>query len=249
MRKVFILTAFALLVLAVGLLADYHARAMSNGAPALNCLQCHMGADKNPAQFVVEGLPSEYEPGKTYKITVKITKGPDCGGGAACGGFAVAVSAGQLKVVDSKHTFISTLPTGQKILTHSKEGSKLRQWTFEWVAPSKPAPVRFEVSVIAANGDGSFNGDAYAHKTITIKPLTVTAAPTTPKTTSPSPTVTTTTITTTITKLITETITTTTTSYSTIVSTKTQHSPGVAATVAALIFIIIVGAYLAATRR
>jgi hypothetical protein len=246
MRRVLILTILALAVVAVGLLANFHARAMSNGAPALNCVQCHMGADKNPAKFVVEGLPKQYEPGKTYKITIKITQGPDCSNGVACGGFAVTVSAGQLKVVDNKHTFITKLPTGETIITHTKEGSKLRQWTFEWVAPSKPEPVKLQISVLAANGDGSFNGDAYAYEEITVQPAaaTATATATAPKTTTtPTPTVTTTTIT----KVVTETTTVTTTSY--VTETQTSRSPGLAIAVAVVIFIVVVGAYLAVARK
>jgi hypothetical protein len=247
MRKVFILVSLISIVLLVGLFANYHAKAMSNGAPALDCVQCHMGADKRPADFVVEGLPSKYEPGKTYKITIKITKGPDCSGGVACGGFAVAVSAGQIKVTDPTHTFISTLPTGQKVLTHTKAGSKLREWTFEWVAPSEPAPVKFEISVLAANGDGSFNGDAYAHKTITIQPATATTTATATASPTPTPTSKPTVTTTTITTVVTQTTTITTTSYTTI--TKTQRSPGLAIAVGVIIFVVVVGAYLAATRK
>lgn len=231
-------------VLAIGLLSYKHVEAMSNGAPALNCVQCHVGADKNPADFVVEGLPEKYEPGKTYKITVKITKGPDCSGGVACGGFAVAVSAGELKVVDSKNTFISPLPTGEKILTHTKEGSKLREWTFEWVAPSKPEPVTFTISVLAANGDGSFNGDAYASKTFTVQPATAGGgAGTATATASPSPTPTTTVTT----KVVTETTTITTTTY--VTKTIEKRNPGFAIAVAVIIFVVIVGAYLAVARK
>jgi hypothetical protein len=91
MKRGLILFLLVAAILAIGVVASYyHAEAMSNGAPELDCVKCHLGADKNPADFVVEGLPEQYEPGKTYKITVKITKGPDCSGGAACGGFAAA---------------------------------------------------------------------------------------------------------------------------------------------------------------
>jgi len=213
-------------------IAALHASSMSNGAPQLNCVQCHVGADKNPADFVVEGLPDKYEPGKTYKITIKITKGPDCSGGVACGGFAVQVSAGELIVTDDKDTFISTTPTGEKLLTHTKDGSMKREWSFEWKAPDTAEPVTFKIVVIAADGDGSFNGDAYAAKEITVEPELAggQAAPTT------------------TTKIVTET-TTTTVVTTTPIGTITEHNTILAIGVAVVVFIIVVGGYILLTRK
>lgn len=233
-----------LLIVAIGI-SSLHASSMSNGAPRLECIQCHVGADKHPAGFIVEGLPKQYEPGKTYKITIRITEGPDCSGGVACGGFAVEVTGGQLIVVDSENTFLATLPTGEKMLTHTKAGSMKREWTFEWKAPEKPAPVTFKISVLAANGDGSFNGDAYAHKDITIQPSTVGGAPA-PTVTATKPPASTTAATTTsvVTETTTKTVVTTTP-----VGTKKEHNAALAAGVAAIIFIVVVAGYLAAVRR
>jgi len=180
--------------------------AMSSGAPAIMCTQCHMDAAQHPAAFKIIGLPKHYVPSKAYKITIEITKGPDCTGGVACGGFAVAVSAGKLKVIDPKDTFITTgMMTGKTLITHTKAGSMKRSWTFEWIAPSKPEPVDFQVSVIAANGDGSPMGDAFAHEAITLTPAAVTSSTTTttaaPGTCTP--------VTVTVTKTVTVTVTTT----------------------------------------
>lgn len=231
MRRLLPVLGILVFMAVVGVTA-LHASSMSNGAPQLNCVQCHVGADKNPAEMVVEGLPEKYEPGKTYKITVKITKGPDCSGGVACGGFAVQVSAGELIVVDKKNTFISTTPTGEKLLTHTKDGSLQREWTFEWKAPDKPEPVTFKISVIAANGDGSFNGDAYAYKEITIEAAggeqTLSSTVTT--------------------KVVTETKTSTTVT-TTPAGTVKEHNTAMAIGVAIVVFIIVVGGYLMLTRK
>lgn len=231
MRRLLPVLGILVFMAVVGVTA-LHASSMSNGAPQLNCVQCHVGADKNPAEMVVEGLPEKYEPGKTYKITVKITKGPDCSGGVACGGFAVQVSAGELIVVDKKNTFISTTPTGEKLLTHTKDGSLRREWTFEWKAPDKPEPVTFKISVIAANGDGSFNGDAYAYKEITI------GAAGGEQTLSSTVT----------TKVVTETKTSTTVT-TTPAGTVKEHNTAMAIGVAIVVFIIVVGGYLMLTRK
>ena len=230
MRRILPILGLVLLITAVGCFA-LRVESMSNGAPQLNCVQCHVGADQNPAEFTIEGLPEQFEPGKTYKITLKITKGPDCSGGVACGGFAVEVDAGELVVTDEKNTFIATAPTGENLLTHTKDGSLLREWSFEWKAPEDATPVTFKISVIAANGDGSFNGDAYAHEEITVKPAEK------PK---PTPIVTT--------KVVTEekvsTVLTTTPA-----GTVTERNPALAITVAVVVFIVATTGYLAATRK
>ena len=227
MRRYALLFSSLLLTLAVLAIA---ANAMSNGAPDLQCTKCHVGASK--ADFVIEGLPTKYEPGKTYKITIRITKGPNCKGGAACGGFAFWASAGKIIVTDKKDTFITTM-AGKTYITHTKAGSLLREWTFEWKAPDKPVPVTVIVSVIAANGDSSPVGDAFATKEFKLQPAGG----------GQKPTPTAATITTTIT---TSTTTTTVVTSSTVITSK---DPTLAAIVAVIIFLIVVGGYLAVARR
>ncbi len=219
-------TSLIILVVVAGLVSTLNAEAMSNGAPQLQCVQCHTDAANNPADFTVEGIPETYEPGKEYEITVKITKGPDCSQGVACGGFAVEVTGGELEVIDEKNTFIATTATGEKLLTHTKEGSMLREWKFKWKAPETPTEVTFKIAVIAANGDGSFNGDAYGYKEVTVKPAAA------------GPQVVT----------ITETITKT-TYIRTPTATVIEYDAGFAAGVAAAIFIIVVLAYIFIARR
>ncbi len=224
MRLAVIAVFSVLFILAASMIAA----AMSNGAPDLHCTKCHIGASK--ADFIVEGLPKKYEPGKVYKITIKITKGPSCKGGAACGGFAFWASAGKVIAIDKKHTFVTTV-AGKTFITHTKAGSLLREWTIEWQAPRKPEPVKVVISVIAANGDASPVGDAFAMKEFVILPAVSTPTSTTTVTT------TTTVITTTTTKVLTTTIV------------KTSKDPTLAAIVAIVIFIIVVGGYLAVARK
>ncbi len=150
---------------------SFLAFAMSNGAPTLSCTMCHTDAANRPAAFVIKGLPKHYIPGHVYNITIKITKGPKCDPTVGCGGFAVHVSAGKLIVTDPKDTFLAQNPVDGVYITHTLEGHLKREWTFAWKAPNKPEPVKFKISVIAANGDGTFTGDAYAGKTITIYPV------------------------------------------------------------------------------
>jgi len=144
--------------------------AMSSGAPALECSQCHIGAAQHPPKFKVEGLPKYYEPGKVYNITIEITKGPPCNPDVACGGFAVEVNGGKLIVTDPKDTYLTTDLFGNQILTHTSEGAHLRKWTFAWKAPKKPEPVTFSISVNAVNGDGSNMGDSFGFTQVVVLP-------------------------------------------------------------------------------
>ncbi len=152
----------ALLIVSVTLFA------LSSGAPEFTCTTCHVNAGK--ADFKVLGLPLTYSPGGVYKVTIVITKGPKCEG--VCGGFAVIASGGKLMPLDEKTQLLTDARTGEQMLTHTALGAKCRKWTFEWIAPEKPEKVTFKIAVIAANGDGTPLGDAYAFKEITLTPAT-----------------------------------------------------------------------------
>ncbi len=244
MRKLLPVLGILVFMAAIGIIAyNYsaiYAVAMSNGAPQLECIQCHAGADQNPAEFTIEGLPETYEPGQTYKITVKILSGPDCSGGVACGGFAVQVSGGQLIVVDETNTFMSTTPLGEELLTHTKDGSLKREWSFEWKAPDTPEPVTFKIAVIAANGDGSFQGDSYGYKEITIEPATTTGEATPTETPTPTPTTTVTVIEETVTKTIVKTVE---------AGKIMEYDAALAVGIAIAVFAIVVGGYFLLTRK
>ena len=209
--------------------------AMSNGAPQLNCVVCHQGAQNHPVKFVVEGLPKVAEPGKLYKLVIKILNGPPSKG-AAYGGFALLATAGKLVVLDPKDTFITTMMingTQYKVITHTKAGSMKREWVVGWQAPTTcNGPIKIIVSVIAANGDGSPMGDWYGHKVFVVQ-CGGAAKPTTTTT------------------VITETVTTTTVITTTVYTTSyvTQHNPALAVGVAIAIFVIVVAGYALATRK
>lgn len=233
MKHIIIFTIIVALIIMIGLTSYRYAHAMSSGAPSLNCVQCHHGAGKRPATFIIDGLPKKYIPNKIYTIVIKITNGPKCNPNIACGGFAVKVDSGKLIVTDSKDTQILTSPMG-KIITHTKQGSKKREWRFEWKAPKATRPVTFEISVLAANGDGSPLGDAFAQKIITIQPVSVTTTTTTMNKTKNL----------TITKTTPET-------QSFTITTKRQekHNTLVATISAVLLFVLATAAYLLAIRK
>ena len=135
----------------------------NNSAPNFECYTCHTGASA-PAAIKVTGVPKQYEPGKTYKLTVSV----DCKTKSMSevqGGFSVQASAGELIVSDKKNTQLS-----DSYLTHTLEGSERRSWAFEWKAPQEKVDVELKVMAIAANGDYSPFGDAITADGFTIQP-------------------------------------------------------------------------------
>jgi len=134
----------------------------NNSAPNFECILCHEGAGSS--EINVEGLPKKYTPGKTYKMILMV-KGDVESLGDVAGGFAIEASAGELINIDKKNTQLS-----EGILTHTKEGSGLREWTFGWKAPSEKAEVTLSVMAVAANGDFSVIGDLVGADGYTIMP-------------------------------------------------------------------------------
>ncbi|MBI5098724.1 MAG: hypothetical protein HZB30_05745 [Nitrospirae bacterium] len=123
----------------------------NNSAPNFECIGCHQG--EGSAEIKIDGLPEKYIPGKTYKITLTIVSDNQSLGDVA-GGFAIEASAGDLMVTDRKNTQLS-----EGFLTHTKEGSAFRKWTFGWKAPVQKTEANLTVMAVAANGDYSPAGD------------------------------------------------------------------------------------------
>lgn len=141
------------------------AHGFANSAPNFDCMSCHPGAMKTD-MVKLANLPSGYEPGKSYTLTLTLNSHLESMGDQQ-GGFAVRASAGQLIVQDDLNTQISN-----EILTHTLQGSAQRTWTFTWQAPgeavggwqfrrkAEPGPhVNLTVMAVAANGDFSSMGD------------------------------------------------------------------------------------------
>lgn len=167
-------------------LAQPHVSAMSSGAvPVLDCRQCH--TDAGEAELAVEGLPEAYEAGKAYVLTIRIVKGPEPTGDVK-GGFAIAASAGELRPADPALAQAVTIE-GEQAVTQTEDGARAREWRVVWVAPES-GEVRIKVAVIAANGDYSPLGDAYAYEELVIGPAErveeVEVTPTSP-TATPTP--------------------------------------------------------------
>jgi predicted secreted protein with PEFG-CTERM motif len=139
-----------LAILALSLLVTASAFAYSGGISGLSqngCGGCHSNA--GTAQVTLDGLPAQYEPGKTYTLTVTVSSQDVPGEG---GGFDLSVTAGTLTPIDA------TTKIDGNDLTHT--GAQRRSWSFNWTAPTQ-GDVTFYVAGLAANGDGGINGDAW----------------------------------------------------------------------------------------
>lgn len=140
--------------------------AHSSGAPSFECDECHSGAEDKKIEILLKGVPESYIGNKTYSLSLEINSDVVSEGEYA-GGFALSVSGGKLIVEDRKNTQIS-----ENYLTHTIEGSKLREWKFKWVAPAQKGAgeIEFTIMAVAANGDYSPNGDVVGVETFKIKP-------------------------------------------------------------------------------
>lgn len=156
-----------LLILAVFLVAGLIASkgyTYNNSAPIFECFVCHSAVSPQKTVIKATGIPKVFDPGKIYNITVAVEstlKSYD----EVQGGFAAAVTVGNLMVTDEKNTQLSN-----GIMTHTKEGSNLRKWNFSWKAPAAKADAEIRVMVVAANGDFSATNDAVTAELFMIEP-------------------------------------------------------------------------------
>lgn len=165
---------------------------LSNGAPAAStgapdekhCSNagCHstFAPNTGTAELSVSvgnGI-TEYEPGKTYSVAISITDP-----GRVRFGFQAAAlnaenkNAGSIKITDELRTQI--IPgygniSDRKYATYTYEGTNavqtgLGKWEFKWTAPeNNEGAVTFYFASVAANNDGTDDGDYTYSKKITL---------------------------------------------------------------------------------
>jgi hypothetical protein len=152
--------------------------AVTGGFNESTCNQqgCHNSYDLNAGRaaklgdVVIEGLPKQYEPGKTYPVKLIVTHTE----GRMYWGFELAArakgsgaQAGTLMPADGKTQIIED--KGIQYLEHTLEGIETNTFTFNWTAPAAPAgEVIFDAAGNAADGDGSSVGDYIYTTSITI---------------------------------------------------------------------------------
>lgn len=151
----------------------------STGAPAIaaeaaegTCnATCHTSFAPNPdtvGALTVEGVPSQYEAGKTYTLTVKLSHKDGLRWGFQMTAIAMkdGSGAGEFNVTDPATTQVLSAMSGTRsYVEHSYGGTAIGKaggtsWTFGWKAPATSAgKVAFYAAGNVANADGSNQGD------------------------------------------------------------------------------------------
>jgi hypothetical protein len=146
----------------------------TGGFGETSCQRGHTGAaaDEAPGALTLEGVPVEYEPGTAYRITVVLTRP-----GVALAGFQIAAredgfnmrsgfDAGWIGPTDDRARAVHGTEQPVTYVQHTAEGMRAAAdgritWTIDWIAPDGfGVPVVFHAAAVAANGDGSPDGDA-----------------------------------------------------------------------------------------
>lgn len=161
-KKIDLLVMTGALLALIGL-HDSPAHGFANSAPSFDCMTCHQGETGDEA-VQLRNMSGTYTPGKTYTLTLVVESGLKSMGEVQ-GGFALEASAGELIVLDDKHTQLSN-----GFLTHTMEGARKRTWKFGWKAPQAKTAVDITVMAVAANGDYSSTGDRVGADSFAMQP-------------------------------------------------------------------------------
>ncbi|MBI2942740.1 MAG: hypothetical protein HYY25_00940 [Candidatus Wallbacteria bacterium] len=128
---------------------------------AVSCNICHGRAGAGNGNLSIQGLPSAFEPGKSYPLTVKLVES-----GAKKAGFRLAAQTAEGKqagkIVNRDPSLDVHVAEGVTYLKQSYNGTDTngteRSWTFLWKAPESGS-VKFSVEAVAGDADGSVQGD------------------------------------------------------------------------------------------
>ncbi len=184
---------FLLTITSLLLYASNSAPISTTGAPGeLTCAKsgCHsdnvVNIGNGKMSLEIENNISEYELGKTYKITINIFQD-----NINRYGFQfVALSdnnlknAGSIDIIEPERTQILTAESelsGRKYITYRYAGTSATlegngRWTFYWTAPiENEGTISFYYAGISANNDGTDHGDFTYTKSFKINPKTITS--------------------------------------------------------------------------
>lgn len=146
-----------------------------------SCHSCHFDYPLNPEEgsLNIEGIPSSYDPEKTYTFTIEVSR-EDLGkvGFQLTARYADSAQAGSFSVESDRIEFTNSSGDVQYI-QHSPEGtepngSDTSAWSLRWAAPEQnKGNVIFNLAANAANGDASEFGDFIFTKEVESRPGSV----------------------------------------------------------------------------
>jgi hypothetical protein len=153
-----------------------HAPPFRDGPPAHytggfgepTCVSCHFEGrlNESPGSLALEGVPEQYEAGKTYPVTVTLSRpGMKIAGFELSVRFESGAQAGKLELLPQDEDSLGiTVDRDVQYVHHLRPGtsrvvSDTARWTVRWTAPSNAAPVVFNAAGNAADSDDSQAGD------------------------------------------------------------------------------------------
>ena len=132
------------------------------------CHSCHFDYDLNQegGSLAVEGINDEYQPGKSYEITVTVESVHlENGGFQMASRFEDGTQAGVFEWNGERLMYTPSISDDVKYLQHSREGTTKTgereiSWKFYWIAPeSDSGNIIFNIAANAGNDDDSAFGD------------------------------------------------------------------------------------------
>lgn len=144
------------------------------------CHSCHFDYPLNPEEgsLMINGIPSSYEPGKTYSFRIRVSrKNLGRAGFQLSARYADSTQAGSLSP-DQDRTGFTNVSNDIQYVQHSPEGTKpngsdTSSWSIKWTAPKQNNRIiTFNIAANAANGDNSEFSDFIFTRKIISTPQT-----------------------------------------------------------------------------
>ncbi len=157
-----LLLVLGVLALASGLAALPGSEGFQDGISghAVSGCTCHGSSPTTGVVPAIAGLPSAYDPGAAYTLTVSVSGGPAKGGG-----FDLLVDGGTLSPGDTNVQAFSAMEVGHK------NPNELR-WSVHWTAPTNGnTAVTFSLAANSVNKDGTDAGDAWNLLSAVVNPV------------------------------------------------------------------------------
>ena len=158
-RRVIVAVTIVALLLFVPAIRGYEGGVYNH---AYGC-NCHSQTGSTAATVGISGLPSSYDAGDLYQLTVSVSGGVP----GSSGGFSLEVNKGTLST--GVGLMLVNVNNQGNSATHSITGSSYRSWSFDWTAPNLGAGlVTFEVAGMTSNGNGGNSGDRWTTNVIQV---------------------------------------------------------------------------------
>lgn len=154
--KGFALVAVAAALACAAAQATFLASTGFSGRYDIDCSACHTAVPVIPAATLeVDGVPDAYDPGATYRISVRVVGGPPAlPAPAPQGGIEADIDAGRLRPAESSSAQLRNY--APHAVTYTLAGAMVRAWDVEWTAPGpwrQPLDANLWMAAVAANGD------------------------------------------------------------------------------------------------